>query len=197
MQAQENLLMKWDDLVRFQIDISKRWLKRGREAEDVFTKFFFFFAGFNALYFLWGKMDELKNREGDPAGEVKQIENLLGKFEGKEAQHILETLSSYVDYFCKRSPVQRMDKRTDKSQHEGDPSEGKKWRRKLSEASSPLDRLVALGEILYLVRSNLVHGSKKGGDDNPGDDREIIESSVYPLELLLNKTISLTKSKCP
>ncbi|MDO9513025.1 MAG: hypothetical protein Q7J59_00245, partial [Elusimicrobiota bacterium] len=62
----------YKELRRFQINIAKRWLKRANVIEDIFAKFFFCFAGFNALYFLWRKIDKL-----DKAPEWRHIENLL------------------------------------------------------------------------------------------------------------------------
>jgi len=182
----------WRDLSEFQINTAELWLKRGREANDKFAKFFFFFAGLNALYFLWAKVDNLRNSKGDPAGDGLQLQKLIEKFENDDTQKILESLSDSVDYFQKRGPIQRMDKRTIECQNEGDDSEGKRWKRQLEKAHWDRDRLIALVKILYLVRSNLIHGSKKG-HENPKDDLEIIKSSLPALEVILQETISLTK----
>ena len=54
-------LWEWDDFIRFQQKIAERWLIRGNQAVDSYSKFFFFFSGFNALYFLWRKADNEKN----------------------------------------------------------------------------------------------------------------------------------------
>jgi hypothetical protein len=43
--------------------------------------------------------------------------------------------------------------------------------------------------ILYLVRSNLVHGSKA----ESGDDKDVIVNSVYALKILLEQMITFTK----
>lgn len=86
-----------------------------------------------------------------------------------------------------------MDRRKARNPFEGDSDEGKKWQKWLKEKPLALDRLVALGEILYLVRSNLVHGSKV----ESGDDEQIIDNSIYPLEVFLTKSILVTKNKCP
>lgn len=58
-------------------------------------------------------------------------------------------------------------------------------------SSSSVDQLVALGRILYLVRCNLVHGSKA----EMGDDEQVIEASVDPLKRLLEKAIELTDKR--
>lgn len=67
-----NDLWAWDDLIRFQLKIAERWLKRGDKAKDTFAEFFFYFTGFNAIYFLWRKIDNL-----DQTNEGKHIKNLL------------------------------------------------------------------------------------------------------------------------
>ncbi len=189
----ENPLWVWENLIRVQIEIADRWLNRGRSANDEFAKFFFLFSGFNALYFLWSVIENLRNERGERPNEGRQIESLLRKFKEEEASEIIDKLSQGARYFCERNPIQRMDKRSKGNLNEGDPEEGKKWQRQLREDSSSLDRLGALGEILYLVRSNLVHGSKSVS----GDDKEIITASILPLEVFLEKGITMTKSKCP
>jgi hypothetical protein len=70
----------------------------------------------------------------------------------------------------------------------GEEREGRRAHEKLM-SSSPVDWLVALGIILYLVRCNLVHGSKA----EMGDDELVIEASVAPLKLLLEKAVKLTE----
>jgi hypothetical protein len=82
-----------------------------------------------------------------------------------------------------------MAKRTQESASIGDAEEGKKWRRQLRAGKTCMEQLVALGRILYLVRSNLVHGSKA----ESGDDKEIVVNSVRALKILLEQTITLTK----
>jgi hypothetical protein len=193
MMNPNNSLWKWEDLIRIQLNIAERWLNRGKISGDKFAKFFYYFSGFNALYFLWREIDGLKNEKGERPNEPKQIEHLLKKFDEKQALETLETLSENVKYFCRRRPIQRMDRRKVRNPFEGDSDEGKKWQKWLKEKSLALDRLLAIGEILYLVRSNLVHGSKK----ESGDDEQIIDNSISPLEVFLTKSILVTKNKCP
>jgi hypothetical protein len=49
---------------------------------------------------------------------------------------------------------------------------------------------MALGSILYLVRSNLVHGSKMAA----GDDKLVISKAVPALQLLLDRLLRITKA---
>jgi hypothetical protein len=152
----------------------------------VFAKFFFYFTGFNAIYFLWRKIDHL-----GPHDEVEHIANLIKKFGEVKTQEILRNVIPSVNYFCQRRPIQRMDRRpaANLSRRE---REGRDYQSNLKNVDlSALERIIALGGILYLVRSNLVHGSKA----ELGGDKEIIQMSIEPLKILLEEAISLTE-KC-
>lgn len=176
-------LSYWRELIIFQLSLAERWLKRGNQATDIFSKFFFYFTGFNALYFLWKKIDNIKEGEG------KQIENLLNKFDKERAEILLNRIRESVAYFSKRRPISRMNKREAYRSDIGNQEEGRKWQRQLKEGLNPLDHIVAIGQILYLIRSNLVHGSKA----ESGDDHDIIQESIQPLKIFLEETISLTQ----
>lgn len=180
---------KWYELMLFQLDISERWYKRGNESTDPFAQFFFYFAGFNALYFLWSRIDNIENQQGKLPGEIRQISNLLQRLSDQKVEFVVRELQSTLDYFSQRSPIQRMDKRTQESASIGDATEGNKWRRQLGRGKTFREYLEALGSILYLVRSNLVHGSKA----ESGDDKEVVVNSVQALKVLLGQTIVLTK----
>ncbi len=177
-------------LLQYQKQIAHRWYRRAQDFDDLFVRFFFYFSGFNALYFAWAKADDLKNDEGRMVREELQIDNLLRKFNSGEAREILRQLSPAIEFFSSRRPVQRMDKRTCHRFDKGETREGRRARERLA-SSSPVDQLAALGKILYLVRCNLVHGSKA----EMGDDEQVIEASVGPLKLLLEKTIRFTDSQ--
>ncbi|MFH1596995.1 MAG: hypothetical protein ABIG94_11635 [Pseudomonadota bacterium] len=178
-----NSLNMWRELINFQLNIAERWYRRGNEVNDIFAKFFFYFTGFNSLYSLWKKID------GISQGEGKQIENLLKKFDRHRAGILLNRIRDSVDYFTKRRPISRMDRREPSRPYSGDQEEGKKWQGRLIDNSDPLKQVVAMGQILYLIRSNLVHGSKAGS----GDDHDIIQASIQPLKIILEEAIQLTQ----
>ncbi|MCH8089212.1 MAG: hypothetical protein IH955_04280 [Chloroflexi bacterium] len=185
-------LDKWEqDLAHIQLRIAGRWLDRSNKVKDLFARFFFYFAGFNAIYFLWSQIERQEGSASGSNGEGKQIRNLLQKFQEEKAVKILDTLSDSVKYFRDRRPIQDMRYRKDDSSHEGKEDEGRKWKRKLGGTSAPVEKLVALGMILYMVRSNLVHGSKS----QEGDDLCVIMHSVNPMECLLAESIELTRQK--
>jgi hypothetical protein len=182
-------LWQWDDMIRFQHNIAERWLERGNKVKDIFSRFFFYFSGFNSIYFLWNKIDGL----GEP-NEGKQIEHLLSKLDEHKAQEILDELKPAIQFFIGHRPIQRMNKRDVNSPYEGEADEGRRWRGKLQDdQATAVNKIIAIGRIIYLVRSNLVHGSKA----ESGDDREIIKNAVEPLRILLEQTLSWSKKQCP
>ncbi len=130
----------------FQLTIAKRWRSRGQNSQDPYAKFLYFFMGFNALYFLWDQVD------GEGGGEVKQIGNLLSRIDCKVASAGLERAAASTNFFLGRAhSIERMDKRSVSHPGRGNADEGRKWSRQLL-ASNPVERLVALGQILYIVR---------------------------------------------
>lgn len=177
-------------LLRFQVKIARNWYSRAERSDDLFAKFFFYFSGFNALYFAWAKADDLRNSQGKEAGDLLQIKNLLRKLNSEEAEEILVRLGPEIEFFSRREPIQRMDKRTCRSFDKGEEREGRRAREEL-ESLSPVDRLVALGKILYFVRCNLVHGSKAV----QGDDERVIKTSMAPLKLILERAIEYTEKQ--
>ena len=54
-------------LLGFQNDKARRWLGRAQGFDDPFVRFFLSFSGFNALYFAWARVDDLRNRKGTVA----------------------------------------------------------------------------------------------------------------------------------
>lgn len=50
-------------------------------------------------------------------------------------------------------------------------------------------KVVALGDVIYQVRNNLVHGSKA----HSGDDLTIVSNAIKPLKALLTASIQKTQ----
>lgn len=193
----KNYLWNCKRLLEFQVKIAQRWQKLGNETKKnetrggIFAQFFFYFAGFNAIYFLWRIIYNL-----DPYREANHIKELLEKIDETTAQKILSKVKSSVDYFCQREPIQQMIKRSCKSPYKGDETEGDKMKKILQNKNKTAsEKIVALGTILYFVRCNLVHGSKE--ESGSGDDNEIIKKSIKPLSVLLEEAISWTRQQCP
>jgi hypothetical protein len=179
----------WIPLANFQTNVAKRWQQRARSCGDVFAQFFFYFAGFNALYFLWAQVDDIRNEKGQYVGEEKQIHNLIKRLSPSVSKQILEDLKETLRFFMEHNPIQRMDRRNAQHPIDGQETEGAKWRRDLFMVDQG-QRLLALGSILYQIRCNLVHGGKI----ESGDDKEIITRAVPAVALLLDKCLAITES---
>jgi hypothetical protein len=182
---------EWRDLAEFQLHIAKRWRDRGARTEDLFAQFFFYFAGVNALYYLWSRVDDVRGRTPDRApNEGRQIENLLSKAAPSDSADVLAKARQCAEYFAVRRPIERMGKRSQRRATVGDVAEGRKALDVLR-SGNDTERLHALGRILYLVRSNLAHGSKM----DQGDDQDVIKHSVPGLGAILNWAIGHTSSE--
>lgn len=173
-----------DELMSFQFRAAQGWLSRAAQSSDIYAKFFFYFSGFNALFFLWSRIDGVN-------GDAKEIKNMLGKFDETKAKELLAKSYASVGYFSHRNPVARMDRRTCADPYGFDEKEGTKWKEILDDQTkSSTERLISLGEIIYLVRSNLIHGSRV-----PVHDSEAIPNCLEPLKILLEESIELTRTR--
>lgn len=185
------ILPGWGVLANIQLRIAERWLERGVQSGDHFAQFFFYFAGVNALYYLWSKADGVRGgTPGRPPNEAQQIEHLLSKAGASESVAVLAAARDCVAYFSDRRPIERMDKRSARHATAGSGREGSDAREILLNEGDN-ERLRALGHILYLVRSNLVHGSKM----DCGDDQEVIEHAAPGLRSILEWAVRYTRSE--
>lgn len=176
-------LARYSDLAHFQVRIAQQWFARGEKTSDVFAKFFFFYAAFNALTFLWKKVDRVEG------GDIPQIENLVDKLDGAVWQKLARDFAEPIGFFTRRA-IERMDKRKRSEPSRGEGREGRGHQRVLADPSAdPTEKLKALANILFLVRCNLTHGSKM----MMGDDLNIIQNAVPLLRALSSRAISYTK----
>lgn len=172
------------ELADFQTKIANNWLKRGLATSGAYSKFLFYFIGFNALFFLWGEIT------GMPTGDRNRMRTLVASIEVKEALSILSQCRKSVEFFSGRT-ISNMVERQHASTL-GSTTEGEKWRRILASGSeSPDTKLQAFAEILYQVRNNLAHGSK----GELGDDEEIVRHATEPTEALLRLAIENTSAR--
>lgn len=156
MQNDEMTSEEWYNYLKeFQTEIAESWLKRGKDSQDPFARFFFFFSAFNALYFYW------RVRDRKSGMEVDDVVNLLKKHTEAEAKRVLQSAPEQVKYFCTRDPIRRMGRRSADAA-EGDPKEGCGHKKLLRSESPAVERLKALGQILYFVRCNLVQREQDG-----------------------------------
>jgi hypothetical protein len=182
---------KCPELMELQLRLARSWRDKAARTNDVFAQFLFLYTGFNALYFAWSKADNLMNDEGKEPGEHRQIKHLLEKVAPEYADAVLGSVVSEIRYFTEeREPIQRMDKRTCANPL-GNTTEGRKAQGQLKYGGGNVEKLVALGKIVYLIRCNLVHGAKDGS----GDDETVINKAIGPLSHILEAAIDYTQLK--
>lgn len=147
---------------------SERWLERAKgNKATAFSKFFYLWASFNALY-------NLEEVEGD----MSQIKSLIAKISGEDAQAILNKQKRTIDYFFEqRAPIRDMKEMSDK--------ETKSWQKKFTRSANYKNKLKYVALTLYIVRNNLTHGSKM----DQGDDLMVIERANCILEEIVNKCV--------
>ena len=170
------------ELAEFETEIAHRWAIRGNETRDPYSKFLFYFIGFNALYFLWGRIKDL------PAKDGLRFRDLVGSVTSNEASTIMLECKESVRFFSDR-PITDMRARP-RSASQGLTVVGERNRRTLANKSNTSEvRLKALSNIIYQVRNNLAHGSK--GDF--GDDRQVVTAAIEPTRRLLELAIKETE----
>lgn len=220
-QLDDRLRAHWD-LVVFQLNVAGRWMRAARDLPSTTPPQFEFvanFAALNALYWLWGVVHDeqafsandrrsieaalgglpeaLRKRVVDRLrglpGEHKLISNLVAALAPERVASILEDheVQEGIDYLQRRGPVQRMDRR-ELDGVSGDEEEGKKFSKRLRDGEA-VERLNALAQILYLVRCNLVHGSKIIN----GLDVELLRHSNPPLRRITEACEEMIRKACP
>jgi hypothetical protein len=175
------------ECAEFQLRVAHGWVEKGaglrQHGMDCFG-FVAYFAALNALYWLWNFLASKKHPK-----ELDQLLYLVDQLEEATREEILYRVKSTIDYFLDRPPIQNMKKRkTDGLTGESERSCQLKEELKNTD---PKARLRALAEILYFVRCNLVHGSKHVD----GLDRELLQMSLLPLQLLAQETVKITERR--
>lgn len=206
-----------DEIVTFQVNVARHWLQGADEVRGQPPfEFVALFAAFNALYWVWGLIDAqqaytpeeresvreaLKGRVSDTLAqrvlgglggmknEAKLIDHLVAKLPASFAPSFMTEHAEFARHLVKRGAIARMDKRTP-ADSVGDPQSGDALLRKLSaQSSSPEIRVQAIAGILYLIRCNLVHGSKI----SDATDRDLLALSVPPLRSLALAALHATR----
>jgi len=182
-------------------------------------EFFAYFSAINALYWLWGLVDGPESskkfssdekdivsnalkaqgvddllaedvvRRMEGTNDVALLGNLVERLDEDVATELLKTHTESVVHLLKRGPIRRMDRRSITNAG-GSPREGKQYHGKLKNTNLPgRERLRALAAILYLIRCNLVHGSKI----SDAMDHDLLRLCVPPLRSLAEATYKQTK----
>ncbi|MEQ8191443.1 MAG: hypothetical protein ABRQ39_25990 [Candidatus Eremiobacterota bacterium] len=177
-----------DEFREQQRHIAEQWLHKGNITDEknddtiIFARFFFYFTGFNAMYFLYKEIDNLDGRYTPPkkCPEYKQIEHLLDKFDETTAQKIRNNIEPSIKFFSNRS-IQPMNIRNERERKRI----AEKNKTNILNSSSVKEKIKALGQAIYNVRCNLYHGSKEAS----ADDQRIVSNCIKPLEVFLEKAI--------
>lgn len=128
---------------------------------------------------------------GGLRNETALLHHLVQKLDPTVARHVLRAHRDYIDFLLveRRRPIHRMDGRS-RTESVGDPTEGKKYLRWLGdENADDAKKLKALAGILYLIRCNLVHGSKVA----QVEDRGLLGRSVSPLRSITEAALEYTR----
>ena len=181
-------------------------------------EFVAYFSALNALYWLWALRDsdvaftpEESRQVADalPLASVPKLspERVVARLsglrnEGVLIDHLIDRLpdedcnrlaarnAGFARFLKDRGPIYRMDKRSLENSI-GDVTEGKKLLAKLSDPRADgKKRVKAMARILYLVRCNLVHGSKMAD----AQDADLLEQCVPPLRDITSAAIALTEA---
>lgn len=157
----------------FYLENSKRWLTRAKDNTPTpFSKFFYLWASFNALY----------NLEGNE-GDMSQIKSLISKIPEESAGEILNKQEDAIDYFFrKRRPIIDMKRMSN--------NETKSWQKKFIDSTSYKNKLTYIALTLYIVRNNLTHGSKMGS----GDDLSVVENANCILREIIRKCVEIIEN---
>lgn len=213
--------MSLEAITDFQVSVARRWIHEAGSVEQPHFKFVAYFGAVNALYWLWGMADEqvaftdderklakavlekapatlrnkIMSRLGGLHGEAKLIDHLIDRIVSAlgadKAANIVIEHADYISFWLRdRRFLFNMNAR-DRDNPAGDPRQADKYLRDL-EAESSIVKLKALGGLLYILRCNLVHGSKE-----TQFDQELIARSVPPLKSLADAALEATTRSRP
>ena len=154
-----------------QIQISKKWFKKGKCEDDSFDRFICLWIAFNALY---GAEAEDK--------EYKQIESFVLKNSDQRYKSVLGNGVFFHNVIKNLHQKGRA------------PADTKPYVEKLKCGDTPLEeKLKNLFFCIYMAMCNLFHGEKTPGNYK---DEEIAEYAATVLEHYLTIYFENCKSKC-
>jgi hypothetical protein len=175
-----------EEIVRFQIEVADGWIRESREeSAHPRLRFIGYFMAFNALYWLWGML------EGTHQSEVARIQALVEELGLDTANRILSRHSSFMGFLISRGPIRRMDKRS-RTSAAGHPGDGTRFLALLQDRA-PTTKLKGLASILYLIRCNLVHGSKVAH----AEGADLVRQSIPPLRSIAEACLEYSRNRPP
>lgn len=186
-------------------------------------EFVAYFSALNALYWLWGMAEgrtaftdeersriesaleipevtyDLRSRVGDKLRGLRSeralIEQAVEQLGEEKAKQILEAHADFIRYLCEERlrPIHRMDVRS-RDNTVGDERMGKAYLETLkSSQASDTKKIKALAGTLYLIRCNLVHGSKV----MDAEDQDLVQRAVPPLRSITEAVLNHTEHARP
>ena len=207
------------EVAAFQTGVARHWIERADEVRGKHAfEFVAYFSALNALYWLWGLLDELEAstpeernaveralKDGNvPAplasrvlnglrgmkGESRLLANLVSNMPEASATTFVREHAGFMRHLTERGPIREMGRRS-RSDAVLDDKTGRQLHRKLTAENSSSVRVQAVAGILYLIRCNLVHGSKI----SDALDGELLSLSVQPLRTLAEWAYNLTEAR--
>lgn len=146
-------------IVDFQTAAATSWLVAGDQTKHHKLRFISYFTAFNALYWLQG-LFEPQRRESDA------IANMVEQLGSTRATELLRApeVTEFIAYLRERGAIRNMDRRN-LNDAKGGTSPGKEHMADLADGNDAMARLKSLALVLYLIRCNMVHGSKLASPD--------------------------------
>ncbi len=176
-------------LIGQQLMIANVWVARADGTTDLFYEFICRYMAFNALYFVWRRIDPILSAQNSPP-EKTWIDTAVEQLTD-DADRLLVACQESIEFFVGRDGVRRMDKRTVAEPITGDPTEGQGHVLTLRDGEAPaVGRLVALARLVYLVRCNLMHGGKI----DSGSDEHVVANALSVLKAIVPSLYSVTQS---
>lgn len=181
-----------DSIVAFQLDAANEWIAAARRISqpgDNKLQFIAYFTALNALYWLWGRLDNVESPE------IEVVQHLIERLGERTAKRIVrdERVISFVSYLRRpeRGPVRSMQTRT-RDDPLGSSVQGSRYHEQLNSGRA-LTRLKALAAILYLVRCNIVHGSKRWTQT----DNDLATNGLPVLQLIVEEAFRFSEATPP
>lgn len=190
----------------YQINVAEDWLKLGaRENLESAFAFIAYYSAFNAIYWLSSSIvaataGDWKGARSKHPGELnlpeegERISGLIDRMGPAVAQTLLSDpgVQQTVHFLSvEREGVRDM--RWRECDEDGDRVYGSDQRDTLKNTTAaPLQKVKALAAILYVVRCNLVHGSKQVSGTGPDD--ELLRGAIPGLRQLAEEAVAYAKA---
>jgi hypothetical protein len=163
-------------------------MELGRSTQPAALRFVSFFAAFNSIYWLWFRATSSGRGR---VTEREQIVQLLERLLAADLQQLNSTaVENAIRYFRDRDegPVRDMNKRTN-AEDEGADEHARAAHALLTKRLRN-ERLKGLAMVLYQVRCNLIHGSKKLF----GTDATVLEHAAPAIECFADAALAYTNA---